>query len=183
MPNLDFSAFSVLETGDSLEHYGRKGMHWYEHIFGKEQSHAKYAKSGTKKSSSISSKKEERKKEKARKEAQRKAKKERAEKEKKEAIRKAILKSPSKLYKHRDEFTKEEIDAAIENFEMEKKLKDFAKTDIQRGADMVQSMFKITTNGISVYNSVARIYNSLGDPNDRIPYIENIQDRKDEKKK
>lgn len=28
---------------DELMHYGRRGMRWYEHIYGKEQGHAKYA--------------------------------------------------------------------------------------------------------------------------------------------
>jgi hypothetical protein len=28
---------------DELMHYGRKGMKWYQHIYGKEQGHAKYA--------------------------------------------------------------------------------------------------------------------------------------------
>lgn len=29
---------------DDLYHYGRKGMKWYQHIFGETQSHAQYAK-------------------------------------------------------------------------------------------------------------------------------------------
>ena len=32
------------DIGDYLAHYGRKGMKWYQHIFGRLQSHAKYTK-------------------------------------------------------------------------------------------------------------------------------------------
>lgn len=35
----------IIKEKDYLEHYGVKGMKWYQHLFGKEQSHAKYAKS------------------------------------------------------------------------------------------------------------------------------------------
>ena len=33
------------DIGDYFAHYGRKGMKWYQHIFGERQSHAKYNKS------------------------------------------------------------------------------------------------------------------------------------------
>lgn len=36
----------LISEQDYLEHHGVKGMKWYQHIFGKEQSHAKYSKKG-----------------------------------------------------------------------------------------------------------------------------------------
>lgn len=33
----------IVKEQDYLEHHGVKGMKWYQHLFGKEQSHAKYA--------------------------------------------------------------------------------------------------------------------------------------------
>ena len=40
--------YDPVDIEDYLAHYGRKGMKWYEHIFGKLQSHAKYNKGGKK---------------------------------------------------------------------------------------------------------------------------------------
>lgn len=36
----------IVKERDYLEHHGVKGMKWYQHLFGKEQSHAKYSKKG-----------------------------------------------------------------------------------------------------------------------------------------
>ena len=97
-----------------------------------------------------------------------------------------ILKSPSKLYKYRDRFTKEEINEAMKNFEWERRLRDYSKDDIQRGKDNLNTMVQLVNSGINLYNATARIYNSIpakkGSENKkkRIPYIENIQ--KDDKK-
>ena len=49
--------YDPIDIEDYLAHYGRKGMKWYEHIFGKLQSHAKYNKDG-KTETSKSNKKE-----------------------------------------------------------------------------------------------------------------------------
>ena len=37
--------YDPIDIEDYLAHYGRKGMKWYEHIFGRLQEHAKYNKS------------------------------------------------------------------------------------------------------------------------------------------
>ena len=34
----------IISYNDYLEHYGRKGMHWYQHIYGEEDSRGKYNK-------------------------------------------------------------------------------------------------------------------------------------------
>ena len=36
--------YDPVDIEDYFAHYGRKGMKWYEHIFGRLQAHAKYAK-------------------------------------------------------------------------------------------------------------------------------------------
>ena len=36
--------YDPVDIEDYLAHYGRKGMKWYQHIFGRLQGHAKYAK-------------------------------------------------------------------------------------------------------------------------------------------
>ena len=38
--------YDPVDIEDYFAHYGRKGMKWYQHIFGEVQSHAKYAKKG-----------------------------------------------------------------------------------------------------------------------------------------
>lgn len=38
--------FGTWSGPNKLEHYGRKGMHWYQHIFGREDGRARYSKSG-----------------------------------------------------------------------------------------------------------------------------------------
>lgn len=164
---------------DSLEHYGRKGMEWYKHKFGRYQNGGKYAdgrtstKSGSKsKASDVAKKKASQQKAKAdKKAAQEKAKaekkatqeKERAEKEakKKEARRKDILSNPTKLYKHRKEFTYDEIKKAMETFEWEKRLNTYSSERLKSGAEFIKTMTTYVNNGINLYNSAARILNTM----------------------
>ena len=40
---IEFKDEIDLDSDDFLEHYGRKGMHWYQHIFGDKDSRAQYA--------------------------------------------------------------------------------------------------------------------------------------------
>ncbi len=56
--------YDPVDIEDYLAHYGRKGMKWYEHIFGKLQEHAKYnkKKSAQKKASKQIEKEEKKKK-------------------------------------------------------------------------------------------------------------------------
>lgn len=158
---------------DSLEHYGRKGMKWYEHIFGREQSHAKYSKDQPKKTF------RERRADAAKKrEAEKKAKeKAKAEKEaaKKEQQRKEILKNPTKLYKHRDEFTYEEIKDAMKRFDWEKQLNSYSRERLQQGADLIDTMVTYANNAIKLYNACARVVNSIGE--DTIPFIKEVNNK------
>lgn len=166
-----------------LEHTGRKGMKWYQHIFGDYQKSAKYAKGssdatkGTKKSST------DNKKEKAdKKSADEKA---RAEKEaaKKEKKRQEILRSPTKLYKHRNEFTYDEIKKAMERFEWEKKLNEYSKNEMNRGADFIKTLNTYANNGINLYNTAARIVNTVSDDAEinKLPFIGNTDTAKNKK--
>lgn len=166
-----------LINNEALEHHGRKGQKWYQHIFGKEQSHAKYAEGQP--SSSKKTKKtfrermaESAEKRKSEKEAKDKIK---AEKQaaKKEAERKKILKNPTQLYKHRDEFTYDEIKKAMDRFEWEKKLNTYSKEQLNRGAEFIKTLNTYASNGVNLYNTAARIVNSLtGDgTKNTLPFI------------
>lgn len=202
---------------DSLEHFNVKGSSWYQHKRGRWQKHAKYAhgmddpnKDNSKATKSDSSKKktfrerqEETAKQKAKdKDAKEKAKAEKkaseakakAEKDaaKKEKERKDILKNPTKLYKHRDEFTYDEIKEAIKRFDWEKQLYNHSKERLKQGSDYIQSALDYTNKAINLYNAAARIVNSVsgdGETN-TIPFIGKQDEtknkrvkKKDDKKK
>lgn len=155
-----------------LEHYGREGMKWYQHIYGKRQSHAKYAD----KSSSSSNKKtsQRTKEEKQKAKAEKKAADEAAKKEKQ---RKDNLTSPTKLYKHRKEYTYDEINNAIKRFDLEKRLADLSQSNLDRGARFIKSFVDYTENGVKLYNNAAKIINSLNG-NDALKIIKD-SDKKD----
>lgn len=162
---------------ESLEHHGVKGQRWGVR---KERKT-----SGTKRKKRIFSEKAKARRqkrakdrvarakaraEKEQQEAQKKAAKQAAAKEKK---RKAILNNPTKLYKHRREFTADEIQAAMKQFEWEKKLADFSKSDLNNGAEFIKTMVNYTANGIKLYNNAAKIANAFNsDSTSKLPIID-----------
>lgn len=136
---------------DFLEHYGREGMKWYQHIYGKEQSHAKYAtKKGSGKSGTSKAQKQKERQEKKAKEAEAKA----------AARREKIKQSPTKLYKHRREFTKAEIDEAMKTFEWEKRLQGFSSEELKHGAAYIDTMTTYVKNLSNLYNAGAHVFNA-----------------------
>lgn len=162
----------------SLEHYGRKGQRWGEHIFGKERTGSKRKKRRFSEKVQVRRKKRAAKRvarakaraEKEQQEAQKKAAKQAAAKEKK---RKAILNNPTQLYKHRREFTADEIQEAMKQFEWEKKLADFSKSDLNNGAEFIKTMVNYTANGIKLYNNAAKIANAFNsDSKSKLPIID-----------
>lgn len=175
---------------DSLEHYNVKGSKWYEHRTGKYQNHAKYARGAPRASDGgpLKKRKKDKEQEKAEKEKERAARKEaRAKaKEEKEAARKEkrrqdILNNPTKLYKHRNEFTYEEIQQAMQKFKWEKELSGYSKDFIDAGAGFIESVNKSLENGIKVYNNAARIANTIIDKDKdgfRFPLIDTGKDDK-----
>lgn len=182
---------------DSLEHYGRKGMHWYQHIFGERQGHAKYAdKDGGSKNPQRkrqaekeeaarikAAKKEEAAKLKAAKKEANEQRKAEKELEKKEAERKKILGDPKKLYAHRDEFTYDEIKQAMDKFKWEDELRKYSSDRIKSGSDFVQNMANGLENGIKLYNQAARIVNTLNNgEHNAIPFIKDINSKQNKNK-
>lgn len=179
---------AMAEKTDSLEHYGRKGMKWYQHIYGDDpakrkrstiRSDSTSSKTAAKGRTDISKKREERLAKKERKE------KERLEEEaKKQAKRRADnLRSPSKLYKHRNEYTQEEINNALKRFEWEKKLKDYSKAELQSGKEFIDRAVSYTISAINLYNQAARITNSFGLSDKPWAYIEPAVAKQDKNKK
>lgn len=172
---------------ESLEHYGRKGQKWGQHIFGKERIGTKRRKRAF--SEKIKDRRAKRaanrvsrakaRAEKEQQEAQKRAAKQQAVKEKK---RQSILNNPTSLYKHRREFTADEIQAAMKQFEWEKKLNEYSKTDLKNGADYINTIFQYVNNASNLYNAAARIANSFS-PDTNLPIIKTIKELEDGKKK
>lgn len=172
---------------ESLEHYGRKGQKWGQHIFGKERSGTRRQKRTF--SEKVKARRQKRAKdrvarakaraEKQQQEAQKKAAKQQAVKEKK---RQSILNNPTQLYKHRREFTADEIQAAMKQFEWEKKLSEYSKNDLKNGAEFINTMFSYANNGINLYNTAARIANSISEDS-KLPIIKTTSQILEDKKK
>lgn len=93
-----------------------------------------------------------------------------AKRQEKEAARQAkrkekILSDPSKLYKHRKEFTREELTRAMETFRFENDLAEISAKRVKRGADFSKNLVLIGTAGITGWNMVASIYNGWNEYN------------------
>lgn len=168
------------EYRDFLEHHGVKGMKWYQHLFGKKQTHAKYNK-GTSSGDSKKKQKEESAKAKAEKKAVKDQ--ERAVKKaaKAAAERQKILKDPKKLYKNRDKFTYNEIQEAMKRFDWEAKLSNYTKAERQRGEDYLKHLNAQATNLVNLWNTAARVVNSLGDDNKKMPFIMGLPGKQDDR--
>lgn len=156
------------EHEEFLEHYGRKGMKWGQHIFAKAKSVFQS------RISDYRAKKLRKKRVKTLKKA-RKVKVKKAVDAKKAAQRRAkILKSPTKLLKNKDQFTREEINDAIKDFEMTKRLRELSASELSAGKEYLDVLWKTVNSGSMAYNQAARIYNSFADKENKLPYIENI---------
>lgn len=87
-----------------LEHYGRKGMKWYQHVYGKEDPRAAYS-FKTRNSKNISKSKAGRSKEKTL-----------------EQLKAEYSKDPKRMFSHADLYTSDEIRTAIDRFRLENEL-------------------------------------------------------------
>lgn len=154
------------EVGETLEHYGVPGMKW-----------------GVRKQrpTSVGSSKGLSKKQAKKLLRQKKAAK--AKKEREAKKRAKILKNPTKLYKNRDKFSEAEIKKAMERFNWERNLRSLSKADLDYGRDVVNNIMKTSSDLIGIYNNIARTYNSLGSPEARWKYIENVPGGGKKKKK
>lgn len=75
--------------------------------------------------------------------------------------RQTILSSPTQLYKHRNEFTKEEIDDAIKRFDVEKKLRDLSSNELNIGKRYLDTLIGYGQSGLKAYDTVAKTYNTF----------------------
>lgn len=144
---------------DELEHYGRKGMKWYQHIFGKEAAATRKRNKQLKKARKARQKKAEA------------AKKAAKQEEKKRAQRAKYLSDPGKLYKHRAEFSSEDIEQAMKRFDWEQKVRQNYMNRTTYAATVVGNYIKLAGNVVAGYNTAASVYNAWF-PDEPLPVVD-----------
>lgn len=168
----DEAEWSELENyRDYLEHYGVPGMKWGVRKV-RETTGRKQSSVNKKKASRLRARLEKqrrRQKAKAKKRTQTDAEKTAAKEAKR---RQDILRSPSKLYKNRYDFTQDEINDALKRFKWEEELRNYSKKQVQAGKDYIDSAFQYANASINLYNTAARVVNSFNLSEKPWKYIE-----------
>lgn len=166
---------------DVLEHYGVKGMRWGIHKERETTGRRPSQKQKTKIQNRMSflerrkKQREQRTKETEKKKAETKAKREAAK-------RQNTLRSPTKLYKNRYNFTQDEINAALRQFEWESRLRDYSQKELSSGKKYIDTAFQYAESSIKLYNQAARVVNSFNLSEKPWKYIEDSK-KKDKKNK
>lgn len=131
-----------MDNSEYLMHYGRKGMKWGEHIFGKIKTNK----------------------------AVKKQRKDEAEKVDIEKRKADIIKSRSarQLYDNADLFTTKELDEAYNRLKLEEKIKILAPKEVSKGQKFIdkfdamsKNVSKLTNAGVDLYNMTAKLYNTF----------------------
>lgn len=160
-----------LKTQYSLEHYGTKGHSGRYPLGSGDRPYQGYGGLGKRKGAKTK-KAYDREKKKLEKvlaketERQKKAEDE-ARKKQEEAIKKAeaerikILRDPAKLKKHQYEYSAQEIRDALERFRWEEDLHQQARKKLERGANIVDSLYKYGMSTLKLYNFAAGTHNSF----------------------
>lgn len=167
---------------DALEHHGIKGMRWGVR---RDRSSSGSSRGGSRKASitgnDISSA-DRRKIVKSAKRAERAAKKAEAAATKAKEMHEKNLQSARTLYKHRREYTQDEINSALKTFEWERKLRDYSKSELEAGKKYLDAAFQYANSSINLYNTAARIVNTFDLSSKPWKYVESIKtDKKDKK--
>lgn len=166
--------FVAVDVSSSLEHYGVKGQKWGIRRTPAQLGHQTSAKKTSKKSSLVSRIKRKKKaittKEAAAKQAKQDAKR-----------RNKILSSPSKLYKHRSEFSQQEIDAAIRKFQWERNLRDLSRSEMSVAKTYIDTAVDYAQSGIKAYNTFVQLNNRFNTSGKRLDYIEGPGGKKKKK--
>lgn len=108
-----------------------------------------------------------------------------AEKKAKEQLerREKILKDPRLLYKHRYEFSPEEIKKAMGDIQTMQNLRQLSVNELSAGEVYLNTAVKYAKTGIEAYNTAAKIYNAFNkDDKHTAPIIGAKSEAKQKKK-
>lgn len=167
-----------------LEHHGVKGMRWGVRKE-RERKGDGTSRSGNKKEKVKSRMTFLQRRKQARIKKQREeAKKKKEAAAKKEAERRQkILRSPTKLYKHRYEFSQDDINNALKNFKWEAELQSYSQKQMDQGKKYIDTAFQYANTSINLYNTAARVVNSFNLADKPWPYVEPAKTKKDDDNK
>lgn len=127
-----------------LMHYGRLGMRWGQHIFGKDRS------SGTRRA-----KRQARKQKRANAMAVRR-------KLEADIRRQKILSNPKLLYKHRNEFSEKELKDAINRLNFESQLRQLSSSQVSKGERFINGFIKTTNTATKVITTTKGLNKATG---------------------
>lgn len=152
------------DCDDILEHYGTP-KHSGRYPYGSgDRPYQRLEGSSSKKAQRVYNKqvkKLNKQKVKEKEEAEKKAESERKVKEAAEKARIRNLRDPRKLREHQYEYSADEVNEALKRFDWDKKLYEFDKAKMQRGAEYMQTFLKYATSAVGIYNVGANVYNSI----------------------
>lgn len=164
-----------------LEHHGVKGMKWGVRKDRTSSGGGRKASSETKaKAGKLLTRLDKRRSDRAKKRAEKAAKKAEAAATKAKEMHEKNLKSARSLYKHRYDYTQDEINNALKTFEWERKLRDYSKSELEAGKKYLDAAFQYANASINIYNTAARVVNTFDLSGKPWKYIESIKkDSKD----
>lgn len=93
-----------------------------------------------------------------------------AEKAKKDHAR--YLKSAKETYRHRHEFSADELQEAMKRFQWEKTLRDLSQSEIEAGTKAINAILNYGDAGIRGWNMIARVANGIAKDEDFLPLIQ-----------
>lgn len=170
--------YSIDDINDYLEHHGILGQSWghrngppYPLSSGKHsvsEKKAGWRKSLKNKIDSIKQKN--------------KQKSEERKEKKKAELHKKHMSDPATMYRYKDEFTIDEINAAVARFGAEKRLKDITPNAFRDVTDFVKSLSDFSSSSIKLYDNVAKTVNTFSDLPDNKKWKTINNNNKKEKK-
>lgn len=104
-----------------------------------------------------------------------------AEKKKTE-LRKYLVEHPNKLYKHKEMFSREELEDILKEIDFDRKLKDVKKTEFKRAIDTVADAAKLAVSVKNITTSAVDIYKSARTINDILNKQGEFAPKKEESK-
>lgn len=104
-------------------------------------------------------------------------------KKKKEELHKKHMSDPATMYRYKDEFTIEEIDAAVRRFGAEKRLKDITPNAFREVSGFVKTLSDFSSSGIKLHDNINKTLNAYDPHNKTRVIIGGDKKKKEDNKK